>query len=166
MAQDYNIYLHATEENVVENKTKPSVNRTSTYTDGTLEQDNSILERFTKVKSDISSFASSGFESIAQQGIATLSKVFPIVAIAYAIFKLADSVTDTILTRIDDYTGYYEYSMNYNNFKAGIKNVIMPVSFAKRQIDLNRELTKQNIQIEQNRTLVGSATLRNIKIGI
>ena len=166
MAQDYNIYLHATEENVVENKTKPSANRTNTFTDGTSQVGASAYETFTKVKDNISSFASSGFEGLAEQGITKLGKVFPIVAIVYACLKITDMVVDNTLSKIDTYTGHYEYSMGYNNFKAGVKNVLMPVSYMKRQIDINWEIAKQNRQIEQNRTLVGNATLRNLNIGI
>lgn len=165
MAQDYNIYLHATENNVAEEQTTPQVNRTDKNIDGT-SRDTSALENFTKVKDSISSFASSGFEGLVEQGITMLGKAVPWVAIAYAVFKITDSVIDTTLANINEYTGHYQYAIGYNNFKAGIKNVLLPVSYAKRQIELNFQLEKQNLQIAQNRTLVGSATLRDFKIGV
>lgn len=164
--QDYNIYLHATSEVDDSNKTKPSVNRTEEKNaDGTF-RDGSALDSFTKVKDTISSFASSGFEGIVSDGIAKLGKIFPAVAIAYAILKISDSVIDTTASYINNYTGNYEFSIGYNNFKAGLKNVLLPVSYAKRQFDLSLELEKQNTRISEERNLVGSATMRNMKIGI
>ena len=165
--QDYNIYLHATSEYDDSNKTRPIINQPvqNTNIDETT-RDTSALDTFTKVKSSISSFASSGYSGLVNQGIAFLGKVMPAVALVYAIGKTLDSIVDKTTNAIETYTGHFQYSMAFNNYSAGIRNIMNPVSYTINQMRHSWFIQNENLKIEQNRTLVGSATMRNIKIGI
>ena len=167
MAQDYNIYLHSTTPiDEASDKTKPIVNRVEdTNIDGTT-RDGSILDTFTKVKNNVSSFASSGFTGLLNQGISALGQVLPIVGVVYAVGKTIDNLVDTAVNSIAEYSGDYSFSIPFNNFKTGINNVMQPVSLAKNLLLTQLNIERQNRQIAQNRTLVGSATLRNTKIGV
>lgn len=146
MAQDYHIYLHGVGGTELQSKTKPFTYKDSPFKprESQSVEDNQMTET----------------------GAASLSKVAPYVAVAIAVAKVSDKILTTGFAHLSEYTGHYEYEMNYNNFKTALNHVFNPVGYLKQIIHRNAQWNKQNIAIAEERQLLGDTLYKNQKIGV
>lgn len=157
---DYNIYIHA-----LGSSTGGDASATKPLGTGTDEQTvASPFDNFTTGVKQAQGFASSGFGSAFNTGVAMLGKSVPIVALAILLANIADKTVSTGFGHLESYTGNFAYSMNYNAFKTYIGALMNPVGFALKEAHRQAEFRKQNLRIEQERTLIGRSFLT--KVGV
>ena len=144
---DYHIYLHSNEGSSLQNNLQPKDSKESMG--GVF----SVKGAYNK----ISQFASGGFSSVINTGVATLSKAIPIVAVGVVMMKVADSVLETGFQHLESYTGNYQYSMGYNNFKAVLGMAVNPIKAVKTQLHIMAEQKKFNEKQKEYRTLMGES---------
>ena len=144
---DYHIYLHSNEGNSLASNTQPK------------DAEESMGGVFTakSVFKGVQQFANSGFSSAINTGVAALSKAVPIVAAAVIGIKVIDSVLTTGFKHLESYTGNYQYSMEYNNFKTNIGYAINPIKLLKKQMEIHFESQKFNNKQKEYRTLMGES---------
>jgi len=142
---DYHIYLHSNEGSSLQNNLQPKDSKDS------MGGAFSVKGAYNK----ISQFASGGFSGTINTGVASLSKAIPIVAAAVVMVKIADSVLETGFKHLESYTGNYQYSMEYNNFKTAVGNVVNPIGFFKKTLHLQAEQKKFNDKQNEYRKLMG-----------
>lgn len=140
---DYHIYLHSNEENSMASNTQPKEE-----TMGGVFKPMTVLNKANQ-------FATSGFSSVVNSGVATLTKVLPAVAVGIFALKTADKVLTTGFHHLESYAGNYKYSMEYNNFKTVMGMVMNPVSIATKSLHLMFEQKKFNDKQREYRTLMG-----------
>lgn len=140
---DYHIYLHSNEGNSLQSNLQP--------------KDRSMGGAFS-VKSAynaVNKFVSSGFSSVINTGVAALSKAIPIVAGVMIAGKIADNILETGFHHLESYTGNYQYSMEYNNFKTVVGMIINPMKAVRAQLHIVNEQKKFNDKQKEYRTLMG-----------
>ena len=150
MAQDYHIYIHSD---------SPSSNGGGSQT----KPFSSEKQTAFKPKSSMS------FEDendIIDEGASALSKVSGALALATAIYKTADKVLSTGFAHLREYTGHYEYEMNFNNFKTALNHVFNPVGYIKQTIYRDFQFRKENQRIEQEAQIIGKTIYTDTKIGV
>ena len=162
MAQDYHIYITSKQAESPSQKTVPWEN----FSSDAEESNESIAPFITKGIQKSQEVAQSGFGSAVSQGVSMLAKAHPVIAIIVALVKVTDKVLTTGFTHAETYTGDYTHSLNYENIKTTIGNIINPIGYVKRMLQRNFEFDKNNKKIESERVLVGSSTLRNINRGV
>lgn len=143
MSQDYHIYLHSNEESSLSSNTKPK--------EETMGGAFSAKSAYNATKT----FMNGGFSSAIQSGTAALSKVLPVVAVGVIAVRETDKILSTGFQHLENYTGTYQYSMEYNNFKTIIGNVINPIGYIKKSLHLQFEQNKFNERQREYRTLMG-----------
>ncbi len=154
MGGDYHIYLHSEEQSTLASNTQP--------------KDDALGGAFkpTNFMKDIKQFGKSGFSSFINTGVSNLSKALPIVGTVVA----AGAVTNKVLTvgfeHLSNYTGHYEYSMGFNNFKTTISHVINPIGYVKQLVHRQFEINKQNQEIELQSQLLGETVFSTKKVGL
>lgn len=149
---DYNIFIHATGTSNSFSKIKPWGN----------QEEDSADAPFTVAKSvtkNAGQFISSGFTQYAETGVSSLARIAPAVAIAVAAVKVTDKILTTGFSHLETYTGHYEYSMNFNNFKTAIGNFLNPIGTMMKYVRRQNQFDLQNKRVEQERTLVGNSIL-------
>jgi len=144
---DYHIYLHSNEGSSLASNTQPK--DSSETLGGAFSVKGAI--------GDMQKFASSGFNSAINTGVAALGKAVPIVAGAVVAAKIADSVLTTGFKHLESYAGNYQYSMEYNNFKTNIGYLMNPIKLLKKQIQIHFETQKFNNKQREYRTLMGES---------
>ena len=145
MSQDYHIYLHSNEGSSLASNTQPKEESMG----GVFSAKNTI--------NDVQKFANSGFSSMINTGTAALSKAIPFVAVAVVGAKVADKVLSVGFHHLESYTGNYQFSMEYNNFKTIMGYVVNPVSLFKKQMQIHFEQQKFNNRQKEYRTLMGES---------
>ena len=90
----------------------------------------------------------------------------PWVAVIIAIAKTADKVVSTGFAHQAEYTGHYENSTAYNNFKTIMGNVMNPVGFAKNLVHRNFQINKQNKEIAEQNKLLGGSVIKDFNVGV
>lgn len=154
MAQDYHIYLHGAERASGGNQTKPFSTRK--------EEDRSFSS-FSTLASTSSTMAKG---QMASTGASAITKAVPWVAAIVAAVKVVDHVLSTGFEHQEEYTGNFRNNVNYNNFKTILHNVVNPINFVLRSAHQNAQYRKQNIEIEQQRNLIGDSILKDFNIGV
>ena len=149
MGESYHIYLHSNEGNSLASNTQPKSAEES------MGGAFSVKSAFKGAQQ----FASSGFSSTINTGVSALSKAVPAVAVAVIAAKVIDSVLETGFKHLQSYTGNYQYSMGYNNFKTVVGYIINPVSLLKKSMELHFEQQKFNDKQKEYRTLMGESTI-------
>ena len=139
---DYNIYIH----DRTSEQRKPTQPRVSGSTN-------------TSASKQASTSDSSSKEVATGAGIAKFGKA---AIVAYAAFKVAEKVHDTILPFVTRETGDYRYSVAYNNVRQTISNIINPVGYLLRRETFRQEMRITNYRQEQERLLVGDAYVNSI----
>lgn len=140
---DYHIYLHSNEENSMASNTQPKE-----------ESMGGVFKPMTIINK-ANQFATSGFSSVVNSGVATLTKVLPAVAVGIFALKTADKVLATGFHHLESYAGNYKYSMEYNNFKTIVSMVMNPASILTKNLHLMFEQKKFNDKQREYRTLMG-----------
>jgi len=160
---DYNIYIHDTSSrgNGLSSKTTPFANQGEGESPVEAFSGN-VVSAFNKGQQ----FASGGFGNMIQQGVATLSKVVPWVAIAVAAWKITDKVLTTIGDTQATYFGETQFKMGWNNVKTIMSNVINPLGYTKNLIFQNLENRKQNFQTQATNMLVGNSLINTTNRGV
>jgi len=141
---DYHIYLHSNTSSSIKSHTEP--------------KEETMGGAFSTIQTGIAKvqqFSNSGFQSYISTGVAALSKAIPPIALAIAVAKITDKVVSTGFGHLESYTGHYEYSLAYNNFKSGVGALINPIGTAKRLANIYLEQDKFNRRQEQVKSLVG-----------
>lgn len=160
---DYNIYIHAYGGNSggdgEKSPTRPWDNQVDSG-------DSSVFKSAQQLINQGQEIASSGFGSLINTGVSALVKAIPAIALIYTLGKVVDSVVNVTSQNIENYTGYYQFSVGLNNFKTITTNVINPIGMATKYIKTQIEYQKRNNQLEQQKLLVGDSTFRYYKIGI
>lgn len=159
---DYNIFIHTNNEGGMSNKTKPWANQEN----GGGENGANAFTVGTNVINGASSFASSGFTPYAETGVSQLSKVAPAIALGVTVAKLADKVMTTGFNHLETYTGHYEYSLELNNFKTALHNVMNPIGTFMKVLHRQYQFKLQNQRLDQERTLVGNSILSTSVKGV
>lgn len=150
---DYKIYIHSyAEGGGTTAPTKPWDNQPSNGETSPFEVAENAIQKTQQ-------FATSGFSSAANTGVATLSRAFPAVALAVVAAKVAESILTTGFQHVETYTGHYEYSMGFNNFKTAVSNAFNPMGVWFKNMHREYQFNLQNKRIEQERTLVGNSIL-------
>ena len=156
MAQDYHIYIHDSKGgsgNGNGNQTTPfSTEKESSFS-------TQVLDKASQVKSIVNGGAIS-------TGAAAMTKVFPVAAIAIAIAKTADKILTTAAQHIEDYRGDYTRSVEMENIHTALSFGSNPVGFFKRVIHRQFQIDKANKQIAEERKLMGTSILKDMKVGI
>lgn len=149
MATDYHIYIHGStggESNG--DSTKPfSSEKTSAFK----PKQNSIEAE----DSDI-----------IDEGAAALGKISGVVALATAIYKTTDKVLSTGFSHLREYTGHYEYEMQYNNFKTMIRHTVHPIGLLKETLHRDFQFRKENRRIAEESKIIGRTIYDDVKIGV
>lgn len=144
---DYHIYLHSNEGSSLQSNLQPKDSKESMG--GVF----SVKAAYNK----ISQFASSGFSSVINTGVSALSKALPIVAVGVIAAKVADNILETGFHHLESYTGNYQYSMGYNNFKTVAGMVINPMKAVRSQLHIMAEQKKFNDKQREYRALMGES---------
>jgi len=144
---DYHIYLHSNEGSSLQSNLQPKDSKESMG--GAFSAKAAYNE--------VSQFMSSGFSSAINTGVAALSKALPVIAVAAIAVKVADSVVETGFHHLESYTGNYQYSMQYNNFKTIFGMVLNPYKAIKSQLHIQAEQKKFNDKQREYRTLMGES---------
>lgn len=154
---DYNIYIHANGSDGFSSQTKPWDNQ------------NDGGNGFTTARNALNktySFTQSGFTSYAETGVSQLSKVFPAIALGVAVAKIGDKIMTAGFSHLETYTGHYEYSMEWNNFKTAINNVLNPIGSILKVVRRQYQFNLQNQRLDQERTLIGNSILSTSVKGV
>lgn len=158
MAQDYNIYIHGGDGggDSIASKFIPmeAQDKGSSISD-------KFMSGFQKAQKTLQMISNAG-----QTALNAASKAIPWVAVAVAIAKTLDKIATFEFDAIENYGGNYTYSVNYNNFKKGLSYVFNPVNIGTTWFKTMLENQKKNVEIEQQRTLIGSSTLKNRGVGV
>lgn len=147
MGESYHIYIHSNEGSSLASNTQP---KDSSETMGGVFTAKSAFK-------GAQQFASGGFSSAINTGVAALSKAVPVVAVAVVAAKVVDGVLTTGFKHLESYTGNYQYSMEYNNFKTNIGYAINPIKLLKKQLEINFESQKFNNKQKEYRSLMGES---------
>ena len=142
---DYHIYIHSNEGSSLASNTQP--------------KEETMGGAFTAKSAfkGAQQFASGGFSSAINTGVAALSKAVPVVAAAVVAVKVVDGVLTTGFKHLESYTGNYQYSMEYNNFKTNIGYAINPIKLLKKQLEIHFESQKFNNKQKEYRSLMGES---------
>lgn len=149
---DYNIYLHNVESTEKNDPTKPW---TSSSEANTNFQDK-LAKGITK-GIGIAENPDGIVSGAVSKGMGALAKVFPWIAVAYAVLKLTDKVISTANTFITTETGDYRFATQYNNFKAGLGACFRPVSTTINYLQFEQRIRIENKRLSMERELFGDS---------
>ena len=154
MAQDYHIYIHSeTSDNGGGNKTTPfSAKQDTPFS-------TKVLQKFSQAKEMING----GYVSA---GVSAMTKVLPAAALAIAVAKSYDKILTTAAQHIEEYTGDYSHSVRMNNIHTAISFGLNPLGYFKRTIHRQFQMNKTNKQISEERKLMGTTILKDMKVGV
>ena len=163
---DYNIYIHSYSENTGGSGSEPGFSLVKPWSNQPATGGVASFQTFQNVAHNAEQIATVGFAPYINTGVAALGKVVPAIAIIYAVAKIADKIVTTGLEHVETYTGHYEYSMGWNNFKTDIANTVNPIGVAIKNYKRQKEYDLKNLQIEQERKLVGNSILTTSVRGV
>lgn len=156
MAQDYHIYIHGEGNGSSGSKTAPF----------STQQENGKTSNFETAKQAFGTASSIAQGNGVNMGVAALSKAYPAIAIAVAIYGVVDKVLTTGFAHQREYTGNYKNEMNYNNFKAKINMAVNPIGFVIKVAHQRAQFNKQNKEIAQQNRLIGNSILKDFNMGV
>lgn len=142
---DYHIYLHSNEKQSLASHTQPKEE----------VMDGAFSSNLKSAFGQAQTFATSGFSSYIQTGVAALSKAIPFVAAVVVAAKITDKVLTTGFGHLESYTGHYEYAMGYNNFKTNMNMAINPIGTLIRQTHIDKQNEMHNKRQNEIRSLYG-----------
>ena len=147
MATDYHIYLHG-------NLTSSNRNKTVPFKQG------SESPFLTQVQNFFNQ------DEYAETGASSLMPITTALAVSVAAYKGIEKILTTGFAHLTEYTGHYEYEIQLNNFKTAINHITHPIGYAKQIIHRNAQWNKQNLQVAEERILIGDTLYKNQKIGV
>lgn len=144
MPTRYDIYLHSNQASSITSNTQPKE-----------EPMNGAFSPVNEVVKNVQQFVTSGFNSYINTGVSALKKAVPAIAGVILAGKIADKVLTVGFGHLETYTGHYEYSMGWNNFKTEIGMALNPVGTMLKQLHIGKQNEINNRRQEQIRSLVG-----------
>ena len=159
---DYNIYIHSVTTESNSNKTTPWGSKTDgSGGDFQTTPQGSKTSSVGNLIKKIATVAQNP-DSLAANGISSLAKSIPYVAVAMAILKVCDSVINEAVYFVSTETGMYNSQVTLENIKTGMGNLTKPFSTVMNHIKEDRKIIRQNERLELQRSLFGDSYINSI----
>lgn len=151
---DYNIYIHsATNLGGQDNPTKAWSQQNLQQTEA-WNNDYSGYQQTYNSNTELPDY-------LKNRGIDALKKAIPAVAIAIAVYKIANKIVSTIEPFITRESGDYRFQTGYSNFKVGMGMIFNPSGTALNALTYFQENRIFNRGQEQQRLLLGDSFINS-----
>lgn len=159
---DYNVYIHAIGTgNGQSNPTVPWSQRESgDGTSQTSSQSGGGGVGIARAIIRASSYAQNP-DSVISQSLSNVAKAFPIVAAAYAVIKVGESIIDNAIEFVEIETGDYRNGVAWKNFKTNMNIVLHPASSSLQAFKIERQWSRENQRARLSRDLLGDSVINS-----
>lgn len=100
-------------------------------------------------------------DSIVGAAINSVAKVIPWVAVAVAVIKLGETITENVLDFGAIESGDYKYQKIWQDAKAGLSAVLNPVSTMVQTFKQQKQWARENTKLKAQRDLLGDSVINS-----
>lgn len=100
-------------------------------------------------------------DSLVSKAVTSLARAFPIIAAAYAVVELGESILNNAIEFSEIETGDYRFGVRYQNAKAINNLVFHPVSSIVQNHKVQNQWQRENYKLRAQRELLGDSVINS-----